>query len=93
MIILVTDCQIAEWFFWLRQMWHTWKPMTYENVHKSAPLIHILIMSHLIQSTRYTPTSYSGGPGFDSRLRRPAILIEVFRGFPQSLQANAWIVP
>jgi hypothetical protein len=36
-----------------------------------------------------TPTSYSGGPGFDYRSRRPAILIEVFRGFPQSLQANA----
>jgi hypothetical protein len=38
------------------------------------------------------PTSYSGGPGFDSRPARAAILIEVFRGFPQSLQANAGIV-
>jgi hypothetical protein len=25
--------------------------------------------------------------------RRPAILIEVRRGFPHSLQASAWIVP
>jgi hypothetical protein len=32
-----------------------------------------------------TPASYSSGPVFDSRSRRQAILIEVFRGFPQSL--------
>jgi hypothetical protein len=38
------------------------------------------------------PASYSGGTGFKSRPRRTAILIEVFRGFPQSLQANAGIV-
>jgi hypothetical protein len=31
-----------------------------------------------------TPTSYSGGPGFDSQCRRPAILIEVFQVFPSS---------
>jgi hypothetical protein len=37
-----------------------------------------------------TPASYSGGPGFDSR---PAILIEAFRGFMQSIQANAGIIP
>jgi hypothetical protein len=35
-----------------------------------------------------TTASYSGGPGFDSRPRRPAILIEVSRGSPLSLQAN-----
>jgi hypothetical protein len=29
-----------------------------------------------------TPIMYSVGPGFDSRPRRPAILIEVFRNFP-----------
>jgi hypothetical protein len=40
-----------------------------------------------------TPTYYSGGPGFYSRPWRPAVMIEVFSGFPQSLQANAWIVP
>jgi hypothetical protein len=40
-----------------------------------------------------TPASYSGGPGFDSLPQRPAILIDVFRGFPQSLQVNAGIVP
>jgi hypothetical protein len=40
-----------------------------------------------------TPTSYSGGLGLDSRPRRPATLIADFRGFPQSLQANAGIVP
>jgi hypothetical protein len=40
-----------------------------------------------------TNTSYSGGPGFDCRPRRPAILIEVLRGFPLSLRANAGIVP
>jgi hypothetical protein len=40
-----------------------------------------------------TPTSYSGGPGFDSRPRRPAILIEIFRGFSQSLQENTGRVP
>jgi hypothetical protein len=37
--------------------------------------------------------SYSGCPGFDSRSRQPPILIDDFRGFPQSLQANAGIVP
>jgi hypothetical protein len=36
-----------------------------------------------------TPASYLGGPGVKSRPKRPAILIEVFRGFPQFLQANA----
>jgi hypothetical protein len=40
-----------------------------------------------------TPTSYSGGPGLESRPRRPAILIEGFRGFPQSLQDIVGIVP
>jgi hypothetical protein len=39
------------------------------------------------------PASYSGGPGFKSLPRWPAILIEVFRGFPQSLQVIAGIVP
>jgi hypothetical protein len=37
------------------------------------------------------PISYSGGPTFDYRPRRQAILTEVFRGFPQSLQANSGI--
>jgi hypothetical protein len=37
--------------------------------------------------------SYLEGPEFKSQPRRPAILTEVFRGFPQSLQANARIVP
>jgi hypothetical protein len=36
-----------------------------------------------------TPTSYSGGPGFDYLPRRHAILIEVSRGFRQSLQENS----
>jgi hypothetical protein len=40
-----------------------------------------------------TPASYSVSPGFKSLPRRLAILIEVFRGFPQSLQTNSWIVP
>jgi hypothetical protein len=40
-----------------------------------------------------TPASYSGGPGFKSRPRRPAIVIHVFRGFPDFLQANAGIEP
>jgi hypothetical protein len=40
-----------------------------------------------------TPVSYSGGPGFNSRPRRPALLIEDFCGFLQSLQANFGIVP
>jgi hypothetical protein len=39
-----------------------------------------------------TTASYSGVPGFKSRLRRLAILIEVLRGFLQSLQANSSIV-
>jgi hypothetical protein len=34
-----------------------------------------------------TPALYSGGPGFESRPRRPAVLIEGFCGFLQSLQA------
>jgi hypothetical protein len=41
----------------------------------------------------HTPTSYSGGAGFNSLPRRPAIPIQVFRGFPQSLKVNAGIVP
>jgi hypothetical protein len=40
-----------------------------------------------------TPASYLRGPGFDSVARRPAILIEIFRGFSQSLQENAGLVP
>jgi hypothetical protein len=40
-----------------------------------------------------TPASFSGGPGLKSRTRRPVSLTEVFLGFPQSLQANAGIVP
>jgi hypothetical protein len=36
------------------------------------------------------PASYSRGPEFKSK---PAILTEVFRSFPQSLQANTGIVP
>jgi hypothetical protein len=32
------------------------------------------------------PASCSGGPRFDFRPRRPAILIEVFRGVPQLLR-------
>jgi hypothetical protein len=38
------------------------------------------------------PASYSEGPEFKSWPRLPAILIEVFRDFPQSLQVNAGIV-
>jgi hypothetical protein len=40
-----------------------------------------------------TPAPYSGGPGFDSEPRRRAIVIEVLRGFPHSLQANSGIQP
>jgi hypothetical protein len=40
-----------------------------------------------------TPALYSGGPSFESRPRRPAMLIEVVCGFTQSLQANAGIAP
>jgi hypothetical protein len=40
-----------------------------------------------------TPTSYSQEPGFDSRPRRQPIMIEVFRGFAQSLQGSAERVP
>jgi hypothetical protein len=36
-----------------------------------------------------TPTSYSEFPRLDSLPRRPAILIEVSRGFRQSLQENS----
>jgi hypothetical protein len=39
------------------------------------------------------PTLYSEGPALDSRPRQRAILIEGFRGFPQSLQANSGIIP
>jgi hypothetical protein len=39
-----------------------------------------------------SPASYSGGPGFKSRSQQPAIMIEVFCGFPQ-FQANARIIP
>jgi hypothetical protein len=40
-----------------------------------------------------TPASYLGGPGLDYRPRRQEIQIEVFREFPQTLQAKAGIVP
>jgi hypothetical protein len=40
-----------------------------------------------------TPSSYSGAPGMKTRPRRPAILIEFFRCFPQFLQADSGIVP
>jgi hypothetical protein len=40
-----------------------------------------------------TPALYSGGPGFKSWPQQPAILIEVVRGFSQSLQANSRILP
>jgi hypothetical protein len=36
-----------------------------------------------------TPASYLEGPGFKSLPRRPATLIEVFRGFSLSFQVNA----
>jgi hypothetical protein len=42
---------------------------------------------------RVVTASYSGGPGFKSRARRPTILTEVFRSFTRSFQANAGIVP
>jgi hypothetical protein len=35
-----------------------------------------------------TSYSYSGGPGFNSRPWRPAILIKVINCFPQSMQVN-----
>jgi hypothetical protein len=40
-----------------------------------------------------TSASYSRDIGFDSRLLRRNILSEIFRGFPQYLQANTGIVP
>jgi hypothetical protein len=40
-----------------------------------------------------TPTSYLEGPLFDCWPQQPAILIEDFRGFPQSLKANARLMP
>jgi hypothetical protein len=40
-----------------------------------------------------TATLYLGGPGFNSQPWQPAILIEVFRDFPQFLQSNAGVVP
>jgi hypothetical protein len=39
-----------------------------------------------------TPASYYGNFGFQCRPQRPAILIDVFRVFSQSLQASADIV-
>jgi hypothetical protein len=36
-----------------------------------------------------TPASGSGGPGFKSRPQQPAIMTEVFCGFPHFLQMNA----
>jgi hypothetical protein len=40
-----------------------------------------------------THTSYSGGPWFKSRGRRPAILTEVFRGITQSPKVNTLTEP
>jgi hypothetical protein len=40
-----------------------------------------------------SPASYSWGLGFKSRPQQLAIRIKVFHDFPQSLQANAGIVP
>jgi hypothetical protein len=39
-----------------------------------------------------THASYLGVPRFKISARRPALLTDVFRDFPQSLQANAMIV-
>jgi hypothetical protein len=62
----------------------------------------LLISSHTAPTSFYTerrgwvvntPASYSEGPSFKIRPRRLAMLIEVFRGFTQSLQANSSLVP
>jgi hypothetical protein len=39
-----------------------------------------------------TATSYSRGHGLDSRPWRQAMLVEISRGFLQSLQANAGVI-
>jgi hypothetical protein len=62
-----------------------------------ASHVNATILRYIVTERRgrvvNTPTSYSGGPGFDYRPRRSAILTESFRGFSQSLQANSGIVP
>jgi hypothetical protein len=52
----------------------------------------LLDLPNVVVECLNTPT-YLRRPGLDSQPRRPAILIEVFRGFSHSLQANAGIVP
>jgi hypothetical protein len=62
------------------------KPHTYIHIYKH---IYIERRGRVVK----TPTSHSWSPGFYYWPRRPAILIEGFRGFPQSLQGNSGIVP
>jgi hypothetical protein len=69
------------------------KNASYQNLQETPKSDYNLLINERRGRAVNTPTSYSGGPAFDSRSRGPAILIQGFRGFPQSLQANAGIVP
>jgi hypothetical protein len=64
---------------------YTW--LVFDNQHKHP------LTSPSGQPNVVVCTSYSGGPRFDPQPQRLASLIEVLRGFLQSLQANARIVP
>jgi hypothetical protein len=57
--------------------------------HKDA----ITVLLNVVFEWLTTPPPYSGSPRFDSRSRRPSILIQVFRGVPSSLQVNSGIIP
>jgi hypothetical protein len=72
----------------------TYLPFTYIRIlNVAAFIISPCVLNECRGRVVNTPTSYLGGSGFDSRSQRPAVVIEVFRGFPQSLKANVGIVP
>jgi hypothetical protein len=61
------------------------------HTNRKKQKLNLVLKDYLLSKS--TPASYSGGPGFKSRPLKAAILIEGFRSFPQSLQANTGIVP
>jgi hypothetical protein len=65
-------------------------PFYVEIVHADFSFTPFLQVPTKLRGRVVNTPSYSEGPEFHSRPWLPAILIEVFCGFPQSLQANAF---
>jgi hypothetical protein len=52
-------------------------------------ILSIAGLTKRVSQVVYTLSSYSEGPGFKCRPGRPAVLTEISRDFPHSLQACA----